>query len=387
MGISFSLIALKYIQSPFIWMALCWLSIFIFLTVNSKSSVKKSIWFNLAFLVFLLGAVEIYSYFSLVTEKTKSNGRTKVVYTKGYSISNEYLGYGPAKGNAFSSRLFHEDQLIYDVTYTIGRNGLRITPQGRNMKENECVLVFGGSFSFGEGVEDQDAMPYVMGTLQNYKVHNFGFHGYGPHQMLSAIENDLITCNPKLVVYQAISHHVARAAGYSSWDKHGPKYILEDGVLEYAGHFDDAGEGIAWIKKKIEWQFDKSKFFLKFFNKNRYEISNQDIQLFLEIVDSSRKKLAKDHPHAEFHVLLWDVNPEDSTLQLIREGLEKRLIACHLVSGILPGYPKSKSKFVLSPYDGHPNSLGHQMIAKYIVNNIMKEETPSPSQGVGGYGP
>jgi hypothetical protein len=74
--------------------------------------------------------------------------------------------------------------LIYDVTYTIDADGLRIAAGlDENPHDNRCMLFFGCSFTFGEGVDDHEAMPYVAGTLANLRAYNFGFPGYGPHQM------------------------------------------------------------------------------------------------------------------------------------------------------------------------------------------------------------
>jgi hypothetical protein len=52
--------------------------------------------------------------------------------------------------------------------------------------------IFGCSFTFREGVEDREAMPYLVGELSKYIVYNFGFHGYGAHQMLSALEYGIV---------------------------------------------------------------------------------------------------------------------------------------------------------------------------------------------------
>lgn len=48
----------------------------------------------------------------------------------------------------------------------------------------------------------------------------FGFHGYGPHQMLSALESGLARsiadCDTRHVIYLALVEHVQRSAGLPS---------------------------------------------------------------------------------------------------------------------------------------------------------------------------
>ncbi len=321
-GILFTIISLKYLIIPYILIAICWLSLFSILILRSTTDVNKSIWFNFAFVVSLLGALESYSYFSLENQNNKNNYRYEGGYKEGYCTQNEILGYAPSKGKQVTSKKFYKNQLIYHVVYTIGNDGLRVTPAPKTYNDDECIIFFGGSFTFGEGVNDRSSMPYIVGALQSNKVYNFGFHGYGPHQMLSALENEIIDCKPKMVIYQAIDGHVARSAGYSSWDKHGPKYVLQNGHLIYAGHFDDQEERDYFVKK-IFGQLGKSYFYKKFFENT---ITDSDIQLFLEIVDSSRSELAGKFPDVEFHVILWDKKPDDPTHLKIRKGFNQRSI-------------------------------------------------------------
>jgi len=328
-------------------------------------------------IAFILGSLEMYSYISHNNEIIDGDIRTE--YTNGYFTPNNILGYSPNKGISTTAKKYYKDELIYNVNYTIGDDGLRITPQATSNDVEECILIFGGSFTFGEGVNDHSAMPYVVGTLQHHKVHNYGFHGYGPHQMLAAIENGMVACKPTFVIYQAILWHVARVVGGTSWDHHGPKYIMEDGYLKYDGHFDDQ-KGLGYyikekkigtfIKEKIDAQLTKSYFFKKFFNKDRYTFTDKDIQLFLEIVDASRGKLTEDYPDVEFHVILWD-RPDDDNYNKLRDGLQAKLVMHHEISGIIPGALTNRAKYTISAHDHHPGPLAHQLIAKYIVNKII----------------
>lgn len=175
------------------------------------------------------------------------------------------LGYAPVHGQLTPVKGFAGSQLIYDVTYTIDADGLRIAAGfDENPHDNRCMLFFGCSFTFGEGVDDHEAMPYVAGTLANLRAYNFGFPGYGPHQMLAAVEHGMVErivdCRPRWIIYQALPTHVARAAGQTSWDRHGPRYALEDGEAKYTGHFDDGRSKVGLIYTKIAAQIAKSFF-------------------------------------------------------------------------------------------------------------------------------
>jgi hypothetical protein len=205
-GLLFSVIALAWFPLAYVFIAGCWVAICVVLLLKSQTMVSRSIWFNLAFTIVVLAALEIYSYVSLIDRiKTTYEGS----FSEGYVVQSDLFGYAPVPGTTKIVRKVHGDQLIYEVAYTIGSDGHRITPPGRDPGSNECIVFFGDSFTIGEGVNDDESMPYLVGTLQPYKVRNFGFHGYGPHQMLAAIEHGLIDCKPRFAVFQTMMGHVA----------------------------------------------------------------------------------------------------------------------------------------------------------------------------------
>lgn len=263
-GLLFSVITLKYLSIPYILISTFWLLLCIIFLLFSRNTIAKNILFNLSVLIIALGASEVYAYITF-----SNNPIIQGSYTQDYFTSNDILGYGPVKGKRVNAKKVYDKKIIYDVTYTIDKSGLRISPLFRSRFEHECILFFGGSYTFGEGVNDHEAMPYVVGKLSNFKVFNFGFHGYGPHQMLSAIEHGMvkriINCQPKFAIYQAIlPAHIARSAGDTSWDNHGPKYILKNKKLQYIGHFDDTHSIIEYFKNKLTNQLKKSYFYNKY---------------------------------------------------------------------------------------------------------------------------
>jgi hypothetical protein len=80
-----------------------------------------------------------------------------------------------------------DGRVVYDVLYTIGADGLRPTPGNPRAP---AFLFFGDSCTFGEGVEDDETMPVAFARALDVpaNVRNFGFHGYGPHQMVRELE-------------------------------------------------------------------------------------------------------------------------------------------------------------------------------------------------------
>ena len=235
-----------------------------------------------------------------------------------------------------------------------------------------CVLFFGGSVTFGEGVEDDEAMPYQVGMLSGnrYRVYNFAFHGYGPHQMLAALESgrvdEIVECRPTHVVYQAIIPHVERAAGLAAWDRQGPRYTSrQDGGVTLAGRFDDEAVNPPWKT----W-LGRHQTYATLFGRRR-AANDEEIRLYAEIVGSARSFVEQAFEGAEFHVLIWDNDGLPSHDRVMR-ALERENLRLHRVSDVLPGYRGNKARFELSVHDHHPNAAAHAAIAGYVVGNILK---------------
>src|SRR5262249_8155860 len=122
--------------------------------------------------------------------------------------------------------------VVFDVRYSIDKNGLRVAPD--SLKQNGPIaMFFGDSFTFGEGVSNDETLPNAFSILSGMRVLNFGQIGYGPHHILRLLELDvpkkIITSAPRLMVYTAIEDHIGRAAGRAAWDRNGPLYEVQNG--------------------------------------------------------------------------------------------------------------------------------------------------------------
>src|SRR5262245_28682630 len=213
-------------------------------TVVTRAPNLRAVWFNLAVVFFAICTAESYFWAQGTSER-------RMEYSdENFFIADELLGYGPAAGKSVSHRTSIRTGLLYDVMYTINAQGLRIaSPSTTTSASQPCVLFFGDSFTFGEGVHDEETMPYqVWKHLHGaYRTVNFGFLGYGPHQMLAAIEHGLVEsrarCLPSHVIYQTIPAHPSRSAGLEFWDLHGPRYVMDgSGKVRHAGRFDEMAD-------------------------------------------------------------------------------------------------------------------------------------------------
>jgi hypothetical protein len=190
-----------------------------------------------------LGLASMILVLSLVETGFYSMNRWREPDVESY-IDPEYyqghplLGYGPKRGITSHAWKKLDGTTLYDVEYTIDELGRRVTPVVRREGRRRFLLFFGGSFMFGEGVGDRETLPFFAGQQASREMpYNYGFHGYGPQQLLAELESDElraeVTEGEGSLVYLFIDAHVNRAIGsmvvYTGWADAAPHYVLDGG--------------------------------------------------------------------------------------------------------------------------------------------------------------
>jgi hypothetical protein len=140
------------------------------------------------------------------------------------------LGHLPAADTYHMQQVTRDDEMLFDVTYTIGVDGFRITPEPADAGAGRLNL-FGGSFAFGHGVEDDETLAFHLGRALGVEVRNFGINGGGPHQALAILESDRDTRGNVNVLLTAPWHGERIACG-RPWSGGSPRYRLDhDGLV------------------------------------------------------------------------------------------------------------------------------------------------------------
>jgi len=371
-------------------------------------SINFLIFFALIFLIEVFFAADHGLYkFKRRNDKLHLNV-IDLITNKEYSKESDYftirypsIGYGPRSNAEIEAKKHRRGKDIYDVVYTINKHGLR---HSGGVEINDPVLFFGGSFTYGEGVNDSETMPYIFtqSSKGKYQGYNFGFHGYGPQQMLGALEGEvekeiIADKKPKYVVFQTILDHIKRAAttaDVQSWSRYetSPKYYLdENDEVQYFGTVQEYINSLPKraYSKKEQYILDikknaKSYFIDHIYAENRIiakiegnkaTLNNRDADLYLNIIAKARD-IVKERYEAEFKVILWDVRHDDGKLKLeddnqfldyVKTGLSERNIDYSLISDIMPNYDRRPYSI---PKDGHPSVIAHQKIAEFLLQEM-----------------
>jgi hypothetical protein len=362
LGTYYTIVWFKSLAAPSVRTFALWSSIVVLflLLVPSRS-------FRLICAYLLAGLLALTGFEAYASSGSHEEHAAPPTNSLGYYSSEraDVLGFGPALDFVNHSVLDRDGRTIYDVKYTIDRSGLRVAPP-EAADPVGTVLFFGDSFTFGEGVADSETLPYRLGTITagRYRVRNFAFQGYGPHQMLSELEHGLVrrlveSRGKVTAIYQAIPDHVRRSAGLAFYDTHGPRYVLGgDHRAHFSGHFDDGGFSI----------FLRKLFVYQRLNNVRTEVGESEIELFAAVVSQSSEILAREYG-ADFHVLYWDM-PKDPHTAAIASALSRRGLDVRPMSKILPGYPARESEYTIAG-DGHPNPKANALIAEYVARSIL----------------
>jgi hypothetical protein len=378
-----SLLILKAAPAPFVWVWFSWAAVFFTAMLAVQGKWLRPILFNLGFVAVVLAAVEAYAFWRYTYIPPTTSG---ALY-----VHDEVLGWALAKGTRAQAvevrpgGLLHAPSgFVFDATYTTDSNGLRVAPPWRKDDLAGTVLFFGCSFTFGEGLQDAETLPYQVGIQSGgrYRTFNFGVGGYSPAQMLTQIEQGMVgrvvDTTPEYAYYTAIPHHVWRAAGRATSIQHEPRYVLDPaGTVHRAGFFEDhaplATRHALGLRPRLEGQFGKSALWRILMFRDS-PIREDDFHLYFAIVGQARALLTARYPGIQFHVILWPGDFNDRQQQYayerLRDGFRRMGIPLDLVEDTLPGFAANRVRFQLSSADTHPNALADRFLAQQVLNEI-----------------
>lgn len=337
----------------------------------AKTQKIKVLLVNFIFLFLFFSVMEVVCYF-LNCEHFSNSEYVKITPDYFYR-KNDILGYLPFRNIKAKVEGYFKKRLIYNVTYTINDDYLRVTPSS-NEKSDKCVLFFGCSYTFGSGLNDDETLPYYLGekSEQKYRIYNFGFPGYGPHQMLATLEQRNIKemlhgCKETIIMYSGISDHLPRTAGVKYWQKHEPKYSLQSHQVVYQGHFDDnkvkMPEPINNIMCKLQMYVYVKNKLAHIKEQNYYKDMLKDKDLYIGILDKSRELAMQKYNVKRFIVLYWSTNYYDRRIQ---SDFEANHFEYYIVNDILNIKYIGEPKYFLQD-NFHPNKFANEKLSEFLT--------------------
>jgi hypothetical protein len=358
---------------------------------------KRAGWvvYNVAFVFLALAITELHFEFN------KIDGRAAYPHLM---QSQDSLGYVGRPGIFRAVKTYgFGTVVIYDVHYSMP-NGLRMATEC--MKQNgPTVMFFGDSFTFGEGVNDEDTLPNAFSIVSGMCALNFGLSGYGPHHMLRLLELDvpkkITLSSPRLMVYIVTGSHIARAAGHATWDRTGPMYEIQNGRAQYVGSFSEHNltSDPPAIRSSIIEKLLRHSYIWRTYAGHRdyhrpapddHDTLTRDRARFLEIIKTA-DVFARQNYQSRLVVMLWDVGTWDGLTKQNVTWIEAKLLennipTLRLSSAIGEAHTMKETDFrtwIMKNWiirkDGHPNPRAYREAAKILSSWLMHNPTIGPS--------
>lgn len=248
---------------------------------------------------------------------------------------------------------------IYDVTCSIRTDGFRST-KGNPLSKQTYVFL-GCSFTFGDGLNDDETLPYYFSELMNFKLNvlNFGVIGKGTNLAISILNNDLI---------------------YKYADKDADKYFVYSLIQAHASRPFDLvryGGSDNWIYKDNEWIKTSS---MQPFARIKVFFARSFIfrKIFLVIIDESNKEFyerylinslkeinrtVEQKYNSKLTIIVWPEVGETIVNELTNEKIDIIILPKYLI----------EHQYKI-PYDGHPNAKANKEIAEILYQHIKNNQ-------------
>ena len=300
--------------------------------------------------------------------KSQTHNAPKIEGPTHSMMFDKDLGYKPKPDTSHTGIRTKDGKIIYSINYSTDANSLRITPLDTTKPRTKYAQFYGCSMTFGEGVQNNETMPYFFGEYDStYRPYNFAYSGYGPHQMLARLETEnakkIVRENTGIGFYIYINDHVSRVLGtmtnYGYNGGQAPYYHKADGQLKHEGLFTEGRKIRSWIFEQLL----KSNILKLFKIGYPFKITEQDYELTAEVMAEASRNYKKQFGNDNFYVIIYPTTVNSSLIiNLLKQKGVKVLDYSKLFNPLEKGYA--------IPDDEHPTALANEILIKQLVKDI-----------------
>ncbi|MBX9767435.1 MAG: hypothetical protein K2X47_09215 [Bdellovibrionales bacterium] len=261
-----------------------------------------------------------------------------------------------------------DGQVIYDVESLTDGYSRRITP-GKTHGKNH-ILFFGCSYVFGEGVRQDETLPYF--TAENSKdtiAYNYAFGGWGPNNNLARMQLPFgpgeVPEVTGLGVYVFLDFHIHRAIAALStarFTHNFPRFVLSEDNQVIRSGFNRTDDPLrfhiyewltnSWIaqKLKLDWPL---------------VLQEKHYAYTARLIQQLKNEYQKKFPGQRFLVVLY---PQSKTRVQMSQEFQKLNVEYLDYSQINLKAALGRDDAI--PYDGHPTALAHEWMAKKMTQDL-----------------
>jgi hypothetical protein len=334
--------------------------------------------FSLFLFLFLLLAAE-WCYVNFIkTEKAPVSFSPDTLFKK-----DSLLGYKHGHAGLFhATRTKANSEKIFDAHYRIiedsSRSGFNFPHRisYRDSSTGKTFVFAGCSFAFGEGLNDEETLPFQFGVLTRRSTVNLGCNGFGVHQVYYLLSEKFSGRENKerVYVYSFLPDHLYRAYGVYEWNRSGPFFESRNDSIVYKGDVSSSRKTserpwIYHVSARGALSFIRDPLKKMSLSQRIRSIDTSDIDLGLKLIDHLTRSIVSSK--GKMVILYWDLNLDKYPPAHIRQidsffnvyGKQNPVIR---VSSVLKG--SEQENFIQG--DGHPTALANKKIASALAAKI-----------------
>ena len=302
---------------------------------------------------------------------------------------DETLGYVRAR-NAVSTRTDRNTATTYQIFSD--HRGARVNKTDQPTKDTAAIVSIGGSFTEGSGIQNEATFTSRLGSKFDASVANFGVGSYGTVQSLQLLQRNR-DLNPRVVIYGFISDHLRRnlspcapaygpyclSVSHVDFDqakqpflqtplREYPQELYQSFLQEVAWEHGSLGDDIKWATRLTLKKFEDNSIY-GYDNSSESQAKGMTflIDQMFEVTDSIGAQLVVVYiPYLE----RGQTNPPPAELL---QALTPGVIFVDMTARISEHYQvDGNPSLKIHELDGHPNEIGHDLIAEEIYRVLQE---------------
>lgn len=246
-----------------------------------------------------------------------------------------------------------------------------------NAKRNSSkhLLLFGCSYIFGTGVDDNQTLSWHINDLQQeYEAYNNGVGGYGTNDVLWKIQigdgMSGVAQKEGVAVYTFIAAHLFRNVNSTiniPWSRsHTAFRETDDHQFEFIGSFEEAHP-----LKVALYEFLAQTYTFQFLGLQLPPLFKSDIDRTARMIARARDSyLAQSDSNNLFVVAIYPEFVGDIDIDHFRRALSREKV--HFIDYSVTDIEFYFQELVRVPYDGHPTGAAHKLYAQVLLEDIHK---------------
>lgn len=290
------------------------------------------------------------------------------------------LGYWFEEEGRFGSSLENKDRVFYNSLVTIKD---RHRASGRFPGPRPLAATFfGGSFTFGRGMNDTETIPAVFGqAARAYEPYNFANSGWGPAQFLWLLEQGWIRGKVRQMdgigIYVFIPDHIRRMAGRKRNVYPFPCYLPDArDELVYSGSLIDNYPFRFKIIEGFGRELSRKRLSFRLINEQLLpfqRISRADGELTGLAVNKAAR-LFKEQFNGPFYLALYfnpdSLSGEEATgVGAMLSKIDRDLVGVVGLDSAFSGFEPTELALVPG-YDNHPSRLANRLAGEYLARFV-----------------